>query len=127
MQNACGGRFYSVKMYWWAFGVRDDAKRHWRYSFPAEAHRKYWCWLWFNLLIEPCENILSFDPAWFCKTANRVAEAYGLVSDLLRKNTRILWKRNNWWRKFSKNQKRNIKTYRNRMTSCQLSVGFILH
>ena len=41
--------------------------------------------LWFNLLIEPCENILSFDPAWFCKPANRVAEAYGLVSDLLRK------------------------------------------
>lgn len=46
-----------------------------RYSFPKEAHQKCGCPLLFDLIIQARDGGLHFDLAWFCKPANRVAEA----------------------------------------------------
>lgn len=46
-----------------------------RYKFSETAHKKMGCPLLFDLLISEKDGDLHFDLAWFCKPANRVAEA----------------------------------------------------
>lgn len=60
-----------------------------RYSFPKEAHRKFGCPLAFDLIIEAGKEGLYFDLAWFCKPANRVAEAIWFGFTPIASNKRI--------------------------------------
>lgn len=46
-----------------------------RYTFPKDAHKLCGCPLIMDVIISADGNKLKFDLAWFCKPANRVAEA----------------------------------------------------
>lgn len=67
-----------------------DGKLLVRYSFPKSAHRECGCPLLFDLIISLREDgSLMFDLAWFCKPANRVAEAVWVGFRPIAANKRI--------------------------------------
>lgn len=60
-----------------------------RYMFPKAAHKKFGCPLAFDMIVSIAGGEIHFDLAWFCKPANRVAEALWFGFHPIAENKRI--------------------------------------
>lgn len=60
-----------------------------RYKFQKTAHQNFGCPLAFDMILSVTDGNICFDLAWFCKPANRVAEALWFGFQPIAKNKRI--------------------------------------